>query len=81
MVTKAAAENGLLKDNKNNKTTKDMGKVKTQELTDVERERIVKALTLYAEEAERDGHPTVQHNCETLAQRIEQGKVIIYTIN
>ena len=27
-----------------------MGKVKTQELTDVERERIVKALTLYAEE-------------------------------
>lgn len=58
-----------------------MGKVKTQELTDVERERIVKALTLYAEEAERDGHPTVQHNCEALAQRIEQGKVIIYTIN
>ena len=58
-----------------------MGKVKTQELTDVERERIVKALTLYAEEAERDGHPTVQHNCETLAQRIEQGKVLIYTIN
>ena len=58
-----------------------MGKVKTQELTDVERERIVKALTLYAEEAEKDGHPTVQHNCETLAERIEQGKVLIYTIN
>lgn len=58
-----------------------MGKVKTQELTDVEREIIVKALTLYAEEAERDGHPTVQHNCEALAERIEQGKVIIYTIN
>ena len=48
-----------------------MAKIKTQELTDVERERIVKALTLYAEEAEKDGHPTVQHNCETLAQRIE----------
>ena len=58
-----------------------MGKVKTQELTDVERERIVKALTLYAEEAEKDGHPTVQHNCVTLAERIEKGKVIIYTIN
>lgn len=58
-----------------------MGKVKTQELTDLERERIVKALELYAEDAEREGHPTVQHNCETLAERIERGKVIIYTIN
>ena len=58
-----------------------MGKVKTQELTDLERERIVKALELYAEDAEREGHPTVQHNCETLAERVEQGKVIIYTIN
>lgn len=58
-----------------------MGKVKTQELTDVERERIVKALTLYAEEAERDGHPTVQHNCEALAERIDGSMVMLYTIN
>lgn len=57
-----------------------MGKVKTQELTDLERERIVKALTLYAEEAEKSGHPTVQHNCETLAKRIEGCKVTLWNI-
>ena len=58
-----------------------MGKVKTQELTDLERERIVKALELYAEDAEREGHPTVQHNCETLAERIDGSMVMLYTIN
>lgn len=57
-----------------------MGKVKTQELTDLERERIVKALELYAEDAEREGHPTVQHNCETLAERIEKSEAILFTI-
>lgn len=57
-----------------------MGKVKTQELTDVERERIVKALTLYAEEAGKNEHPAVQHNCETLAERIESCEVILWNI-
>ncbi len=55
-----------------------MGKVKTQELTDVERERIVNALTVYAEITP---HATVLNSCVTLAERIEQGRVIIYTIN
>ncbi len=58
-----------------------MAKIKTQELTDLERDRIVKALNAFAESAAQNGHPTVQHNCEALAERIEQGKVLIYTIN
>jgi hypothetical protein len=57
-----------------------MGKIKTQELTDLERERIVKALTLYAEEAEKSVHPTMHHNCETLAARIEKSEAILFTI-
>jgi hypothetical protein len=45
----------------------------------LERDRIVKALNAFAESAAQNGHPTMQHNCETLAERIERGKVVIYT--
>lgn len=57
-----------------------MAKIKTQELTDLERERIVKALNAFAESAAQNGHPTVQHNCETLAKRIEDCKVTLWNI-
>lgn len=57
-----------------------MAKIKTQELTDLERERIVKALNAFAESAAQNGHPTMQHNCETLAARIEKSEAILFTI-
>ena len=58
-----------------------MAKIKTQELTETERTLVVTALKAWAEEAENTDHPTAQHQCETLAERIEGGKVLIYTIN
>lgn len=58
-----------------------MAKIRTQELTDTERDRIVKALNAFAESEAQNGHPTVQHNCETLAERIEGSMVMLYTIN
>ena len=57
-----------------------MAKIKTQELTDSERDRIVKALNAFAESAAQNGHPTMQHNCETLAERIKDCKVTLWNI-
>lgn len=58
-----------------------MAKIKTQELTETERDRIVKALHAFAKSAAQNGHPTVQHNCEALAERIDGSMVMLYTIN
>ena len=58
-----------------------MAKIKTQELTETERTLVVTALKAWAEEAENTDHPTVQHQCETLAERIDGSMVMLYTIN
>ena len=57
-----------------------MAKIKTQELTETERTLVVTALKAWAEEAENTDHPTVQHQCETLAERIEKSEAILFTI-
>lgn len=57
-----------------------MAKIKTQELTETERTLVVTALKAWAEEAEKTDHPTVQHQCETLAERIEKSEAILFTI-